>query len=229
MSLEIWIPPPGFGLKWYGLCRLCLSGMVFYGTMEVYECIYHFSSKWPRKKEKYANLKWILTNLFCCSSSLSKGDIIFLQGRSEKGCEQPYFLVWKRSEFRERGGTPPPRIPRITPQGFFSIKNIHMLDIQWLCNLRAVCWCRGKGMKVWKLSLQQSAGVVCCTLPIFKPSLGRRKKLPQKVAWRREIYASIPPPSLLEKGASSVLPGYFRLGGLPGLAFWVCFHTINLL
>ena len=57
LSLEIWIPPPGFGLKWYGLCRLCLSGMVFYGTMEVYECIYHFSSKWPRKKEKYANLK----------------------------------------------------------------------------------------------------------------------------------------------------------------------------
>jgi len=72
-------------------------------------------------------------------------------------------------------------------------------------------------MKVRKLPLRRSAAVVCCPLPIFKPSLGRREKLPQKVAWRREIYPSIPPPSLLEKGASSVLPSYFRLGGLPGL------------
>ena len=40
--------------------------------MEVYERIYHFNSKLLRKKEKYANSKWILTNLFCCSSNLSK-------------------------------------------------------------------------------------------------------------------------------------------------------------
>ena len=32
-----------------------------------------------------------------------------------------------------------------------------------------------------------SAGVVCCLPPIFKPSLGRREKLPQKVG-RRKIY-----------------------------------------
>ena len=51
---------------------LCLSGIVFEGTREVYERIYHFSSKLLRKKEKYANSKWILTNLFCCSSNLSK-------------------------------------------------------------------------------------------------------------------------------------------------------------
>ena len=42
-----------------------------------------------------------------------------------------------------------------------------------------------------------SAGVVCCLPPIFKPSLGRREKLPQKVG-RRKIYPPlhVPPPSL---------------------------------
>ena len=36
------------------------SGMVFEGTKRVYERIYRFNSKWVRKKEKYANSKWIL-------------------------------------------------------------------------------------------------------------------------------------------------------------------------
>ena len=81
-----------------------------------------------------------------------------------------------------------------------------MRDIRWLCNLRAVCWCRGEVLNVRKLPLRQSAGVVCCPLPIFKPSLGR---------W--EIYPSVLSHSFLEKGASSVLLSYFRLGGLPGL------------
>ena len=35
-------------------------GMVFEGTLGVYKHIYHFSFEWPRKKEKYAKLKWIL-------------------------------------------------------------------------------------------------------------------------------------------------------------------------
>ena len=34
--------------------------MVFERTLGVYKHIYHFSSEWPRKKETYANLKWIL-------------------------------------------------------------------------------------------------------------------------------------------------------------------------
>ena len=49
--------------------------MVFKGTMEVYEGIYRFNSKRVRKKEKYANSKWILRNLFCCCSNLSNDDI----------------------------------------------------------------------------------------------------------------------------------------------------------
>ena len=31
----------------------------------MYERFYHFSSKSIRKKEKYANTKWTLRNLFC--------------------------------------------------------------------------------------------------------------------------------------------------------------------
>ena len=41
------------------------SGMVVEGTTEVYERIY---SKWVRKREKYVNSKWILSNIFCCCS-----------------------------------------------------------------------------------------------------------------------------------------------------------------
>ena len=50
--------------------RLSLSGMVFEGTTGVYERIYHFCFKCLRKKEKYANLRWILKHLFCCCSKL---------------------------------------------------------------------------------------------------------------------------------------------------------------
>ena len=35
------------------------SGMVFEETTGVYEGIYRFNSKLVRKKEKYANSKWI--------------------------------------------------------------------------------------------------------------------------------------------------------------------------
>ena len=39
------------------------SGMVFQETTDVYERIYRFNSKWIGKRDKYANLKWILRNL----------------------------------------------------------------------------------------------------------------------------------------------------------------------
>ena len=60
-------------------------------------------------------------------------------------------------------------------------------------------------MKVRKLTLRLSAGVVCCPPPIFKPSLGRREKLPQRVGRkdklaekveRRDIYPPVPPLSI---------------------------------
>ena len=62
-------------------------GMVFEGTTGVYKLTYHFNSKREKKKEKYANLKWILRNHFCWCSDLGKDDN-FLEARSENGCKK---------------------------------------------------------------------------------------------------------------------------------------------
>ena len=75
-----------------------------------------------------------------------------------------------------------------------SNKNLRIRDIRWSRNLRAVCWCRGEALKVRKLPLRLSAGVVCRPPPVFKRNLGRRKKLAEKVG-RRKIYSPVPPPS----------------------------------
>ena len=48
--------------------------MAFQGTTRVYEGIYRLSTP-VREKEKYANWKWILRNLFVCCFNLSN-DII---------------------------------------------------------------------------------------------------------------------------------------------------------
>ena len=45
------------------------------GSREVYERIYRFNSKWVRKKEKYANSKWIW-GIFCLRSNLRNDDTI---------------------------------------------------------------------------------------------------------------------------------------------------------
>ena len=73
-------------------------------------------------------------------------------------------------------------------------KNLRIRDIRWSRNLRAVCWCRGEALKVRKLPLRLSAGVVCRPPPVFKRNLGRGKKLAEKVG-RRKIYSPVPPPS----------------------------------
>ena len=67
-----------FGLKMgTDFAHFCLeSDMIFKGTTGVNERIYFFNSKWVRKKEKYANSKWILRNLFCSCFNLSSDDII---------------------------------------------------------------------------------------------------------------------------------------------------------
>ena len=65
---------------------------------------------------------------------------------------------------------------------FPSIKSSYAY-IWWLGLLRVV-----QALKV--IILPQE-----CPPLIFKPSLGRREKLPQKVG-RREIYRPVPPPSI---------------------------------
>ena len=53
-------------------------GMVFEGITctGVYERVFSFQFQSVRKKERYANSKWHLRNLFCCCSNLSNDDII---------------------------------------------------------------------------------------------------------------------------------------------------------
>ena len=81
-------------------------------------------------------------------------------------------------------------LPRGGCMGFPSIKSLYAY-IWWLGLLRVV-----QALKVIILPLPLSAGVMCCPPLIFKLSLGRREKLPQKVG-RREIYRPVPPPSLI--------------------------------
>ena len=81
-----YVPHPRVGF----LCRFGLktdihlnyfrleSSMIFKGIGN-YESVWtylSFHSKWVTKKEKYANSKWILRNLFCCCSNLSNNDPI---------------------------------------------------------------------------------------------------------------------------------------------------------
>ena len=136
-------PPPTFTRvlvsKWYGLCRLCLSGMVFEGTMEVYECIYHFSSKWLRKKEKYANSKWILTNLFRCSSSLSKDYVISYRTGLKKGVNNHIFWSERVQNLENRVAHPHQELNQHNPPGLFLHKKSsyawHTVVMQSLCRM----------------------------------------------------------------------------------------------
>ena len=65
--------------------------------------------------------------------------------------------------------------------GFPSIKSSYAY-IWWLGLLRVV-----QALKVIILPLPLSAGVMCCPPLIFKPSLGKREKLPQKVGTREKL------------------------------------------
>ena len=94
----------------------------------MYEGIYRFNSKRVRNKEKYANSKWILGNLFCCCSNLSNDDIIsetpgLIIGMDFRGAPRlktgmKNDIFWSKigSAFKEPGSTPPPRIPETPPR-----------------------------------------------------------------------------------------------------------------
>ena len=61
------------------------SGMVFDGTTRVYERIYRFNSEWVRKKEKYANSKWIWRMFLFAFLSKYWQHNFCLKARSENG------------------------------------------------------------------------------------------------------------------------------------------------
>ena len=123
-------PPPGEVLLFDKPCRFlrpkrvgCLrhfgmeSGTVFEGTTGLHECICRFNSKWVRKKENWANSKWILT---ACVASVSvwfrskerprSGIFDFGRERNEISAKK-----WKRGEGKGKEGnfaifpTPSPR------------------------------------------------------------------------------------------------------------------------
>ena len=72
-----------FGLK---------SGIVFEGTTGAYERIYRFSSKLGRKKERYANSKWIRRFfLLACEQALCLGKKNS-EEREGKGGREPFSL-----------------------------------------------------------------------------------------------------------------------------------------
>ena len=54
------------------------------GNVHMYERIYRFLSRWIRKKEKYANSKWVLRKLFCWRSNESNNEKISLPGKRVK-------------------------------------------------------------------------------------------------------------------------------------------------
>ena len=119
----MYVLPQGVGfLRRFGLktgIRLCSfwsgTGYGFPGNcVSRYERIYRYNSKWVRKKEKYANSKWIFRNLFCCCSNLSCDEIISRRPGLRTGVKNDIFWSEIRSGFGVPGGTPPPRIPRST-------------------------------------------------------------------------------------------------------------------
>ena len=106
-----------FGLKTgIHFAQFCLeSGVVFEGTMGVYERIYRFNSKWLRKKEKYANSK-SLKNFFLLLSNLSNGDIISaLRPSSLKTGVKNDIFWFEIGDLENRAAHPHQEFPRSTP------------------------------------------------------------------------------------------------------------------
>ena len=98
--------------------------MVFEGTSGMYERIYRFNSKRIRKKQKYANSKCILKNLFCWRSDSGNYDIIYQRPGLKTGVRKDIYRPEIGSGFGEPGGTPPPRIPRSTSPGKRNLKGL---------------------------------------------------------------------------------------------------------
>ena len=71
------------------------------GNVHMYERIYRFLSRWIRKKEKYANSKWVLRNLFCWRSNESNNEKIS--------------LTWKRVQPETHSRHGDPAMPLISP------------------------------------------------------------------------------------------------------------------
>ena len=129
-----------FGLKTgIHFAQFCLeSGVVFVGTMGVYERIYRFNSKWVRKKEKYANSK-SLKNFFLLLSNLSNGDIISALRPSSLKTGVKNDIFWSEiGDLENRAAHPHQEFPRSTPTppGTLNSRTVVELDKRVNFNFR---------------------------------------------------------------------------------------------
>ena len=109
--------------KGWGFCTILVWKRVYtlsilvwnlvWFSKELRECLNLFIVY--RKKDKYANSKWMLRNSFCCCSNLSNNGIIFQRPGLKTGVKNDIFSSEIGWGFGELGVTPPPRIPRSTP------------------------------------------------------------------------------------------------------------------
>ena len=148
LSLEIWIPPPlpphlyqyqGFGLKMVWTLQTLPIGYGFrgnYGSVWTY-LSFQFQIT-IRKKEKYANSKWILTNLFCCSSNLSKDYFISYRAGLKRVWITIFFGL-KEVRIWRTGWHTPTKNSQDNPPGLFLHKKSsyawHTVVMQSLCHM----------------------------------------------------------------------------------------------
>ena len=109
--------------KGWGFCTILVWKRVYtlsilvwnlvWFSRELRECLNLFIVY--RKKDKYANSKWMLRNSFCCCSNLSNNGIIFQRPGLKTGVQNDIFWSEIGSGFGEPGDRPPPRILRSTP------------------------------------------------------------------------------------------------------------------
>ena len=109
-------PPPhlyqGFGLKMVWTLQTLPIGYGFrgnYGSVWTY-LSFQFQIT-IRKKEKYANSKWILANLFCCSSNLSKDYVISYRAGLKKGVNNHIFWSERGQNLENRVAHPHQEFP----------------------------------------------------------------------------------------------------------------------
>ena len=107
-----YVPPQRVGVFAPYTLSILVWNLVWF-SRELRECLNLFIVY--RKKDKYANSKWMLRNSFCCCSNLSNNGIIFQRPGLKTGVKNDIFWSQIGSGFGEPGGRPPPRILRSTP------------------------------------------------------------------------------------------------------------------
>ena len=126
----------GFGLKMVWTLPIGYGFRGNYGSVWTY-LSFQFQIT-IRKKEKYANSKWILTNLFCCSSNLSKDYFISYRAGLKRVWITIFFGL-KEVRIWRTGWHTPTKNSQDNPPGLFLHKKSsyawHTVVMQSLCHM----------------------------------------------------------------------------------------------